>query len=117
MDLLVDHAVRHDNRLIVTGRRKQRITRMVSGTTNSILVQANRLIWFGGQIQVEPEHLLVVRRYQQIVTLRMNRHVRNPFTVREQFLNEFLLDEVVYSNVFLGLWLEINDIRNINKIF
>lgn len=101
--LLVHHSVRHDYRLIVTGGRKQRIACVIRRASHSVLVQAYRLVRFGGQIQVEPQHLLVIGGHQQIVTLRVDGHVRNPFAVGQQLLDQLLFDQIVDSNVLLGL--------------
>lgn len=100
---LVDHSVGHNNCLIVTARCKQWIPQMVCHSTNCLPVQTQRLIGFRGQIQIEPQHLLVVGGHEQIVSLGMHGHIRDPLTVGQQFLNQLLLHQIVNANIPLGL--------------
>lgn len=76
---------------------------MVRYATHCLAMQTQRLVGFGGQVQVEPQHLLVVRGHEQIVALWMHGHVRDPLAVRQQLLHQLLLHQVIDTNVSLGL--------------
>jgi len=78
---LVDHAMGDNNRLVIAARGEQWIPQMEGDTADGIAMQSHCLIRFRGQIQVEPEHLLVVGGDQQIVALWMYGHARYPLGV------------------------------------
>lgn len=60
-DLLVNHSMGHDDRLIVTSGREQWVARVIGRTAYGIFVQPNRLIGFRRKIQIEPQHFFVIR--------------------------------------------------------
>ena len=105
--------MRNNNRLIITARCKQGITQMKRNTAHGIAMQTHCLIWFGGQIQIEPQHFLVICGNQQIITFGMYGHARNPFGIGKQFLDKLLLDQIINAYVVLSLqsWEKCSTIR------
>lgn len=62
-----------------------------------------RLVWFGGEIKVEPAELLVIRTNDQVISSRMNVERRDPPETGHKCLEKLLSDEIVQADVSLGL--------------
>lgn len=70
-----------NDRLVIAARCEERIAQMEGHAAHGIAMQTHCLIWFRGQIQIEPKHLLVIGGDQQIVALGMYGHARYPLGV------------------------------------
>ena len=57
---------------VVAGRGEQRISLMILDRAKGIGVEAQRLVRQAGQVEVEPEHLLVECADQQVVAARVD---------------------------------------------
>lgn len=53
---LVDHAVRHDDAVVVAGRGEERVAPVEGHRAHGAAVQAQRLVRLRRQLQVEPAH-------------------------------------------------------------
>lgn len=74
---------------------------MESDRAHSSAVVLERAIWFLASIEVEPAHATILAADDQVIAARMDGERRDPLHTRGELLDEFLLSEIVQSDVYL----------------
>lgn len=74
---------------------------MILHSSDSLLVELQRLIRCGGQIQVKPDHSAVVGADNQMVSTGVHVNAGQPLAATHQLLDQLLLYQVEHLDMLL----------------
>jgi len=101
--IVVHHPVEHLNRAVVARRREQRVPLVISDTADRSSVGSQDAVRFGGKVHVEPADALIEASDDEIVAAGVDVDGRDPLDAGLERFVKLLLDEIVDSDIALGL--------------